>query len=59
MKIANELTKILIFITCVLVTIIRVQEGNAFGAACFGFSAGCWLCNLILDIATWLMDKDE
>ena len=59
MKIANELTKILLFITCVLVTIIKVAEGDAFGAACFGFSAGCWLCNLILDIATWLMDKDK
>ncbi len=59
MKIVNGIAKILIFITCMLVMVIKIKEGNAFSAACFGFSAGCWLCNLIFDIATWVIERDE
>ena len=59
MKIVNEVGKIAVLITCIIVTAIKVKEGNAFDAACFGFSAGCWLCNLICDIVTWLIDRDE
>lgn len=58
MKVMNEIVKIAIFITCIMVTVIKVKEGDAFDAACFGFSAGCWLCTLIYDITTWLMEKD-